>query len=180
MPTHDHDPRPIPEHSPAYDGTNAEQIISWVHQTMEHYEKPHQYIGYDLSGHASMTLRNPYVSPDRGLSTITEGETFTYSEKAGQILPSHQVGGPEILVHDHVRTVAETAHLRAAQQARGVSIPEPGRSDFVGRRAAAAYDSPTVTPGLAGSIARHPSGKYTASPSINPAKTVVHHPPRIH
>ena len=154
------EPRPIPEHSPTYDGHNAEEIMEWAHRTLEHYEQGHRYIGYQQPAPDKLTFQNPYLHPDHGTVTISTGQSLTFSERARAIVSSASVTNPEILVHDHVRTVAETAHLRQVQGTRGISIPQPGRNDFVERRASAAYDAPTLIPGstLEASMARHPSG----------------------
>lgn len=181
--TTDHDPRPIPEHSPEYDGHNAEEIMAWVHQTMEHYEREHRYMGH-VANESNLHVRNPYVQPASQVS-IEIGQSLTYSESAGGLVPRpHE---PEVLVRDHPQTVAERMLVQDAQRKLGVSVPEPGRSDFVGRRASGvSFDSPTVVPtagaALEAAMNRHPSGQYAAvsSPSINPGKPVHHLPPRIH
>jgi len=176
----DYDPTPIPEHSPVYDGHNAEEIVNWVHQTLEHYELPHQYIGY-AANESNLHLTNPYIDLTHRVA-IEVGQSFTYSETEHGIVPLRN--DPEILMRDHPQTVAEARMVQAAQRKLGVSIPEPGTASFVQRRAAVAFDSPTVIPGSAlsdreGSIARHPSGKYSAT-HVPTGQPVVHHPPRLH
>ena len=183
--TTNHDPRPIPEHSPEYDGHNAEEIVDWMHQTLEHYELPHRYIGY-AANESNLHLSNPYIDLNHRVS-IEVGQSFTYSETEHGIVPRRVE--PEILVRDHPLTVAEAAHVQHAQRKLGVSLPEPGRDDFVNRRASAvSFDSPTVIPragagaALQASMDAHPSGRYTApgGPNVNPTKAIHHLPPRLH
>src|SRR6478735_1537327 len=178
----DYDPTPIPEHSPVYDGHNAEEIMSWTKRTMEHYERPTQYLGY-VANESNLHIRDPYVSPDQQVS-IEIGQSFTYSEVSDTVVPHIPGPGPDVLAQDHPQTVAEARMVQDAQRKLGVSITEPGAASFVQRRAAVAFDSPTVIPGSAlsdreGSIARHPSGKYSAT-HVPTGQPVVHHPPRLH